>query len=152
MAANLLERTSNLIAKKKPCATSPPKPPVFMPTTSPLVLSRGPPLFPGLIEESCWMYSTPRSDPNADTTPWVVIIFVRKPSLGNGYPSATTSSPSRAEVANGSTVRVPAAEILSNAISRVASDAMMRAVSLVPLSNMTVRLDCPFMTCSLVRM
>ena len=85
---------------------------------------------------------------NAETMPLVTVILSPR---SKGYPSAATSSPSRTEVANGSTVSVRDGVTLSSAMSRAASDAMTVAVLRVPLSNTTVMRDCPFMTCSLVR-
>ena len=52
---------------------------------------------------------------NAETMPLVTVILSPR---SKGYPSATTSSPSRTEVANGSTVSVRDGVTLSSAMSR----------------------------------
>lgn len=66
---------------------------VAMPTTSPVELTRGPPLLPGLSAASVWIRSSirrPRSArkdrPRAETTP--VVTVASKPS---GAPMAMTS-------------------------------------------------------------
>ena len=57
ISARRLERMSYLMAKPIPWALR--RPLLFIPTTSPLRLSRGPPLLPLFVAASVWTYETP---------------------------------------------------------------------------------------------
>ena len=101
----------------KPMPMEPPvglKMAVLIPTASPLMLSRGPPLLPRLIEASVWMKlsygPSPMKRPLALTIPEVTVWF--KP---NGLPIAMTGSPtsSFSESPNGITGRFDASILMS---------------------------------------
>ena len=83
------------MAKPIPCASS--MMAVLIPITAPLILTSGPPEFPGLIAASVWIRSwraaPPGSSidrPTALTTPTVT---VGPPSSPSGWPIAMTVSP-----------------------------------------------------------
>ena len=85
------------VAKPIPCAP-PPRIAVLIPTTSPLMLSRGPPELPKLIAASVWMKFSnervcslkPSARPFAEMTPTVSVF-----SNWNGLPMAIAQSPLR---------------------------------------------------------
>ncbi len=93
---------------------------VLIPTTSPFALRSGPPEFPGLIDASVWMKSSPPSRsgsalrPVALTTPRVTVL-----SRPNGFPTAMANSPTlrREESPSVATGSFPGGWIRSTATS-----------------------------------
>src|SRR5438552_935552 len=92
---------------------------LLTPITSPAVFTSGPPEFPGLIAASVWM----KSKPGAATTRGAPLRLTMPNdtlcSRPNGWPSASTNSPTRSrfESPSGSTVRFVAPSILIRARS-----------------------------------
>ena len=86
------------IAKPRP--SLPPLPDkinVLIPTTCPFISTSGPPLFPGLIGASVWMYTMPLFGSGwraTELTTPIVIVFCNP----SGLPTANTSCPWRTRV------------------------------------------------------
>ncbi len=118
---------------------------VVIPTTSPRLLTRGPPEFPGLIEASVWitsgivMPSCWMSRPLALTTP---LVTVGPPGRSRALPMARTSSPtwSASELPSSAAVS-PSASIWSTARSVGASRPTMLAWNWRPSSRVMVILS-----------
>ena len=92
---------------------------LLTPMTSPAMLTKGPPELPGLIAASVWMKSNPGAATESGAPLRLTIPNETVCSRPNGWPSASTSSPTRTrfESPRGSTGRLLAPSILIRARS-----------------------------------
>lgn len=121
---------------------------VFIPITSPLVFSSGPPEFPGFIAASICMTPGMEYLPTVwNVLPsWLTTPVVSEPPSPNGLPIATTGSPTdrldESPKATGLSVTL-GLSILITAMSVKGSVATRRALLAAPLRNLTSMLFVP---------
>ncbi len=127
---------------------------LLMPMTSPAMLTRGPPEFPGLIAASVWMRSKPGVATVKGVPRRLTIPNETECSSPNGCPRASTNSPTRTrlESPSGSTGRLFAPSILSTAMSTRLSLPITRAPKRRPSKSRTWTEFAPSTTCALVTM
>ncbi len=129
---------------------------VLIPTTSPWVLSSGPPEFPGLMDASVWIRSPVGSAPGRSTRP-VALITPRVTVLSSpkGFPTAIAHSPTLIFVESPSTATGSLRDglILRRATSvRGSAPTTFARYSVRSESRMTIssasRMTCSFVTIS----
>ncbi len=125
---------------------------VLTPTTFPPMSTRGPPELPGFTAASVWMKSNPGADAWSGAPFRLTIPSDTVCSSPNGWPSASTSSPtaSRSESPRGSTGSDSAASILTRARSTRRSRPMTVPGRRRPEASRTWTDVEPSTTCALV--